>query len=749
MQKIKLMPYFITLLLSLFCFQFSICQTTEDNRKVIDYVNPFIGTGGHGHTYPGATVPFGMVQLSPDNGTAGWDWCSGYNYSDSVIAGFSHTHLSGTGIGDLYDISVLPTANKEANAGKMSSRFSHKTESATPGYYAVRLNDFDIWAEMTTTIRCGMHRYTFPASDNSIIRFDLGFSLNWDETKETYFRKLNDSIFIGYRYSTGWAKNQKVYFAVQVSRTINDLILYADNVRDFNAETKGKAVVANLVFKTNPGEKILMKVGLSFADLEGAIESIQEIPHWNFDKVRSEAASTWERELRKVQIKTDDPNTKQTFYTALYHTYMAPTIFSDRFGNYKGINGEIKNGRMVFSTHSLWDTFRAANPLLTITQTEIVPAIINSYLAFYDQYGLLPVWDLGFNETNTMTGYHAVPIIADAIIKNIPGFDHFKAYEAMKASAMQDIRGTKMYRKYGYVPQDSVGSSATITLEYAYDDWCIAQVAKKLNKQTEFNDYIKRSQNWRNLFDRKRGFVRGKKSNGEWVEPFDPFYSEHDAAKAVYTEGNAWQHSFFAPHDVFALINFFRGPDRFANKIDSLFTVSSDLKGENISPDISGLIGQYAHGNEPSHHIAYLYTYAGKPWKNADRVKQIMKLYKNTPDGLCGNEDCGQMSAWYVFSALGFYPVNPVSQQYILGTPVAPESVIMLPNGKVFQTKAYNLSDKNIYIQSIKLNGVEQTKAFITHTQLLGGGLLELQMGDKPSKKLGTGIDDFPRMVAN
>ncbi len=733
----------VFLLLYLNCIT---AQTAEDNRRVIDYVNPFIGTGGHGHTYPGATMPFGMVQLSPDNGTAGWDWCSGYHYSDSVIAGFSHTHLSGTGIGDMLDISVLPTTNKLPSSSKMNSRFSHKYETASPGYYAVRLTDYDIWAEMTTSVRCGMHRYTFPASENSIIRFDLGFSLNWDITTETYFRKLNDSIFIGYRYSTGWAKNQKVFFAVQVSRTINDLAIYSDGVRNFNAEVKGKDLVANLIFKTTPGERIMMKVGLSFADLEGAMESLYEIQHWNFDKVRNDAASTWERELRKVQIKTTDPNIKQTFYTALYRTYLAPTIFSDRFGNYKGVNGDIRNGRMVFSTHSLWDTFRAANPLLTITQTEIIPAIINSYLAFYDQYGLLPVWDLGFNETNTMTGYHAIPVIADAILKNIKGFDQLKAYEAMKASAMQDIRGTKLYRKYGYVPQDSLGSSATITLEYAYDDWCIAMVAKKLNKTDEFNTFRKRSENWRNLFDRKRGFVRGKKSNGDWVEPFDPFYSEHDFDKAVYTEGNAWQHTWFAPHDVFALINFMRGPDRFCAKLDSLFTVSSEIKGENASPDISGLIGQYAHGNEPSHHIAYLHTYAGKPWKNADRVKQIMALYTNKPDGLPGNEDCGQMSAWYVFSALGFYPVNPASGQYIFGTPAAQESIIILPNGKVFQTKAANLSDKNIYIQEARLNGIQHTKAFITHTELLMGGTLELKMGDKPSKTFGTGIEDFPRM---
>lgn len=724
-------------------------STTTYSQRIIDYVNPFIGTDGHGHTYPGATVPFGMVQLSPDNGRGGWDWCSGYHYSDSLIAGFSHTHLSGTGIGDLCDISVMPTVGRAPDAISVKSKFSHKQEIAKPGYYSVLLKDYNVWAELTTSIRCGMHRYSFPESSDATIRFDLGFAINWDSPTESYFRKIDDTTFVGHRFSTGWAKDQKVYFAVRLSKPIKDMVLFSDKLRQNDAlEAKGKEVISHLIFNTKNGEKIMMKVGLSFADVEGAVQSLGEIPGWNFDKAKANAENIWERELRKVQINTEDLALKQTFYTALYHTYLAPVIYSDPYGNYKGADGKIHKGSMVTTVQSLWDTFRAANPLLTITQTEIVPSIINSYLAFYDQYGLLPVWDLHFNETNTMTGYHAIPVIADAIMKGIPGFDYNKAFEAMKKSASQNIRGTDLYRQYGYIPQDKHGSSVTITLEYAYDDWCIAQVAKKLGRTADFSTFIKRSRSWRNLFDRKKGFARAKDSNGKWIEPFDPYYSEHDFSKAAYTEGNAWQHSWFVPQDVFTLINLHGGVNKFVKKLDTLFTISSEIKGENASPDISGMIGQYAHGNEPSHHIAYLYSYAGMPHKTAEKVKLIRdSLYSAKPDGLCGNEDCGQMSAWYVFSALGFYPVNPASGQYVIGTPAAGNAFILMPTGKPFEIKATNLSSKNIYIQEATLNGVPYTKSFIMHQDLLNGGLLELKMGEKPSKKWGTGMEDFPGRV--
>lgn len=717
--------------------------STSFSQKITSYVNPFIGTGGHGHTYPGATLPFGMVQLSPDNGTQGWDWCSGYHYSDSVIAGFSHTHLSGTGIGDLCDISVLPVVGKQPDTAKIKSRFSHSDEKATPGYYSVKLKDFNVQAELTTSVRCGMHKYTFPSSNSSSIRFDLGFAINWDRTTETYFRRVNDSTFVGHRFSTGWAKTQKVFFAVRLSKPIKSLTLFADKKRTNSDEVKAKDLLAYLNFNTSAGEVIYMTVGLSFADIEGAVESLNEIRTWDFDAVRKNAEATWERELRKIQVKTTDESVKKTFYTALYHTYLAPVIFSDRFGNYKGVKGDVRNGKMIMTIQSLWDTFRAANPLLTITQTELVPSIINSYLTFYDQHGLLPVWDLHFNETNTMTGYHAIPVIADAIMKNIKGFDYEKAYAAMQASAMQNIRSTDLYRQRGFVPADKAGESVTITLEYAFDDWCIAQVAKKLGKTNDAETFAKRAQNWKNLFDKNTGFMRGKNQDETWVTPFDPYQSEHDG-KSPYTEGNAWQHSFFVPHDVEGLKNAFGG-NGLENKLDSLFTVQAKITGKNISPDISGLIGQYAHGNEPSHHIAYMYNYLQKPAKTAEKVREIMSLmYTNKPDGLSGNEDCGQMSGWYVFSVLGFYPVNPASGQYVIGSPLVDQSVMFLATGKTFQVIAKNNSANNIYIQSATLNGKSYTKNYIIHNDIMEGGVLELTMGNKPGKKWGLKNADVP-----
>ena len=714
-------------------------------QRLVQWVNPFIGTGGHGHTYPGATMPFGMVQLSPDNGTQGWDWCSGYNYVDTLIQGFSHTHLSGTGIGDLCDISVLPMVDKVATPERIRSRFSHKQETATPGYYAVQLKDFDVWAELTTTIRCGMHRYTFPESKNAIIQFDLGFAINWDAATQCNFKKINDTTFVGYRFSTGWAKNQKVFFAVQVNKPVKNLILFSNKNKVDSTTATAKNVKACLQFETKKGEKILMKVGLSSADEEGALASLTEIDNWDFDKVKQDAENIWERELRKLQVRTEDLALKQTFYTALYHTYLAPNRFSDRYGNYKNIKGTVSNGKAIYTVQSLWDTFRAANPLLTLTQTELVPSIINSYLTFYEQNGLLPVWDLQFNETNCMTGYHAIPIISDAILKGITGFDYNKAYEAMKASANQNIRATDLYRKYGFVPQDKAGSSVTITLEYAYDDWCIAQVAKRLGRTSEYREFAKRGLNWRNLFDKKTGFARAKNSDGKWVVPFDPYYSEHDADKATYTEGNAWQHSWFVPQDVYGLINYHGGSKKFTNKLDSLFTADSVMTGKNTSPDVSGMIGQYAHGNEPSHHIAYLYNYVGLPEKTADKVKEICTTqYSNKPDGLCGNEDCGQMSAWYVFSVIGFYPVNPVSGEYVLSIPLVTESALQLPGGNLFRVIVKERSEKNKYIKEVKWNDEVYTKSFIRHFDIMKGGILEITLAAEPSKIFGKQIDDLP-----
>ena len=713
-------------------------------QRLVDYVNPFIGTGGHGHTYPGATLPFGMVQVGPDNGTQGWDWSSGYHYSDSIISGFSHTHLSGTGIGDLADISVLPVVGAP-DTNKVYSTFSHKQERASPGFYGVQLRDFKVYAEMTSSLRCGFHRYAFPASDQSAIRLNLGFAINWDKTTDAHFKKIDDTTFVGYRFSTGWAKNQKVFYAIRLNKRVKSTTIFVNKKETTKTDVTADDIIAYLNFDTKAGEAIMMKVGISFADIEGALEGLNEIRTWNFTQVRRGAADLWERELRKVQINADK-KTKEIFYTALYHTYLAPTIFSDRYGNYKGAKGDIRNGKMVLSTHSLWDTFRAANPLLTITQTEMIGPLINSYLAFYDQYGYLPVWDLHFNETNTMTGYHAIPVIADAIMKNLRGFDYEKAYTAMKRSAAQNIRGTERYRNFGFVPADKMKESVTVTLEYAFDDWCIAQVARKLKKYSDTAQFNKRAGFWKNLFDDKTGFFRGKDMYGKWVEPFDPLAAHAEGANHPYTEGNAWQHSFFVPHDVEGLRQAFPKENGLEDKLDSLFGMSSQITG-NPPPDITGLIGQYAHGNEPSHHIAYMYNYIQRPWKTQERVRDIMKLYDNTPAGLPGNEDCGQMSAWYVFSSLGFYPVNPASGQYVFGSPLVNEAILLLPSGMTFKMVVENNGPVNKYIQSITLNGKPYTKNYITHHNIMIGGMLVIKMGPEPNKKFGIEIDDLPRSV--
>jgi predicted alpha-1,2-mannosidase len=702
-------------------------------KNLVRYVDPFIGTGGHGHTFPGATLPFGMVQLSPDNGTQGWDWCSGYHFSDSVLAGFSHTHLSGTGIGDLCDISVMPLANAMADTVVYRDKYSHQNEKAFPGYYQVFLQQSGINAELTASRRVGVHRYTFPASEKAMIKIDLGFAINWDKATECHLRQVSPTRFVGYRRSTGWAKKQVVYFALDISKPVNDLVLFADKKKAVGTTATAQDVKAFLQFSTREKEQIILKVGLSFASVEGAIASLKETDGKTFDVVQKEATASWEKELSKVIVNSKDESFLRTFYTAFYHTCMAPFTFSDATGSYTGADGKVhQSATPVYSVHSLWDTFRGANPLNTVFQTERVPHIIQSYLSFYKQYGLLPVWDLYFNETNTMTGYHAVPVIADAILKGIKGFDYNLAYEAMKASAMQNTRATDYYRQFGFVPQDKHGWSVTMTLEYAYDDWCIAQVAKKLGKQDEYEMFTTRSLSYRKLFDAKTGFFRAKNKNGKWVEPFDSYYSEH-GFEGMYIEGTAWQHTFFVPHAVEDYARLLGGTDKLLEKLDTLFTTTSQMRGENVSSDISGLIGQYAHGNEPSHHIAYMYTALGKPHKAAERCWQVMTtLYSDKPDGLAGNEDCGQMSAWYVWSAMGMYPMNASSGKYLFGTPMVDKATIKLPNGKSFAIEVKRASPASKYIQSVQLNRKTIPVKEITHLQLMQGGKLQFVLTDQP-----------------
>ena len=745
MKKDRILPIFIGLALGLSSACSNLEKTNEEDDHLITYVDPFIGTGAHGHTFPGATVPFGMVQLSPDNGSEGWDWCSGYHYSDSIIVGFSHTHLSGTGIGDLADISMMPTTVK-ANFEKIpahrneidfKSSYTHEQEEASPGFYKVKLLDQNILVSLTATNRCGFQKYEFSDAKRKSVILNLAYSVNWDSTTQSSFKIINDTLATGYRYSTGWAKDQRVYFAIAFSepstlyQVAEGAILASTEIRQF----EGGMIKAQFDFISD-NKTLLIKTGLSSGSEEGAIKSLTEIKDWDFERVKTQAAIDWEDKIGTIIVKGGDQDLKETFYTALYHTKMAPVTYSDLNGAYKATNANtvLATGYTRYDIFSLWDTYRAAHPLFTILEKERIDDMINSMLAHHDEYGLLPVWSLLGNETNTMTGYHAIPVITDAYFKGFKGFDQQRAYEAMKKSAMQDIRGVQFYKQYGFIPSDLEVESVTKNLEYAYDDWCIAQVAKSLGYNDDFDYFSERSQSFRLLYDSSVGFMRGKLSNGAWREPFDPKRSEH-RVNTDYTEGNAWQHTWYVPHDVPSLIKLMGGKEDFVAKLDSLFTISSEITGDNVSSDISGLIGQYAHGNEPSHHVAYLYNYAKAPWKTQQMVRKIMHTqYNDTPEGLCGNDDCGQMSAWYVFSALGFYPVNPANGIYMIGSPLFDEAAIQLSPGKTFTIVAKNNSKENMYIQSAMLNGQKYGKPYLSHEDIVNGGNLVFEMGSEPSK---------------
>ncbi len=693
------------------------------------YVDPFLGTGGHGHVYPGATVPFGMVQLSPDNGTEGWDWCSGYHYSSDSIAGFSHTHLSGTGIGDWCDISVLPlTDTSLIHQEKIKIAFSHANEKASPGFYSVAL-DNGVQCNFTATERCGYHQYNFKGN-TGWLQFDMGFRINWDNSTAGMLQLINDSTLIGYRYSTGWAKNQRVYFAARFSSPVGAKIFLNSNKNNVQQDT-GRAAKTVLQFNLQ-GKPLFVKVGISSVSPEKALIAIDEVGTQSFTQVVKKAQALWEKELNKITIATFNEADKTRFYTALYRTCLAPVVYSDDNGTYRNHQNNIikikhKNQYTIFS---LWDTFRALNPLFTLTQTERLPDFINSMLQLKKDNGLLPVWDISTWEANTMTGYHAIPVLADAILKNVKGFDINEAYNAMLLSASQKQRGTQDYIRFGYLPQDKEGWSVTVTLEYAFDDWCIAQVAKKLGKQAGYNCFMKRAESYKKLFDSNTGFMRAKDSTGKFMEPFDPLLSEH-GFEGQYVEGTAWQHSFFVPHDVNGLANLYGGNKKLIKKLDELFSTTSILHGENVSADVSGLIGQYAHGNEPSHHIIYMYTALGQPQKAAEKIKLVTdSLYKLGPDGLSGNDDCGQMSAWLIWTMMGMYPLNPASGEYVFGYPLIKNAVISLPNNKKLLIKVNRIkkAGEPARIFGVSLNNKKIPITSIKHKDLLKGGILNFDI---------------------
>jgi predicted alpha-1,2-mannosidase len=704
--------------------------TTASAQNLTRWVDPFLGTGGHGHLYPGATVPFGMVQLSPDNGDEGWDWSSGYHYTSRTIAGFSHTHLSGTGIGDWCDISVLPLTDTQGiRQAKIKIPFSHSDETAKPGYYAVTLGN-GVKCELTAANRTGLHRYTFP-DQAGWLRFDMGFKINWDEPTEGMLRFVDEHTLLGYRYSTGWAKGQKVYFAATFSQPVQDYF-FMDDTAKAGFEATGKHVKAALRFATN--EPLLVKVSLSSVSMEKALMQAGKADALNFDAVSKRAEQAWESELQKIQINTNNKALATQFYTALYRTCLAPVAHSDADGAYQTHDNQQKiftKGQTKYTIFSQWDVFRALNPLFTLTQTDRLPDMINSMLQLFQDNGLLPVWDISTWEANTMTGYHSIPIIADAMLKGIKGFDYQQAYAAMRKSAFQNQRGTPDYIKYGFLPQDKHGWSVTITLEYAYDDWCIAQVAKKLGKMDDYKLFMQRAKSYQPLFDAATGFMRSKNSNGRWVEPFDPLLSEH-GFEGQYVEGTAWQHSFFVPHDINGLAQLYGGKEKLVAKLDELFTAPSELHGPNVSADVTGLIGQYAHGNEPSHHIIYMYTALGHPEKAAHWVKVVAdSMYKTGPNGLTGNDDCGQMSAWYIWSCLGMYPMNPASGEYLFGMPLIDRATLQLPNKKQLQIRVNRRSGKKpAGIARVMLNGKALPVRSLTHGQLLQGGVLAMLVNE-------------------
>lgn len=682
------------------------------------YVNPFIGTGGHGHVFLGANVPFGNIQAGPTQKKQGWDWCSGYHYSDSTVIGFGQMHLSGTGIGDLGDVSLLPMTNPSQREVK----FSHRAEYVRPGYYSVMLAS-GIRVELTATQRVAFHRYSFPAdATKGYIALNLAQGIGWDKMTSCKFKQESDKTITGFRMSEGWAKDQRVYFVAEFSEPVK----LEENERD----TIGIFSVAS----TN--QPLLVKVGISAVSVENARENLQqELPGWNFASVVAKANADWNRELSKIAIKTQDERAKRIFYTALYHTMIAPSVFSDVNGEYRGADGKTHKGDFTdYTTFSLWDTYRAAFPLMTLIQPEMQRDLAETMLHIFKQQGKLPVWHLMGNETDCMVGNPGIPVLVDIALKGF-NVDKKAVFEAVKASAMRDERGMGLLKKYGYIPCDLDPEKETVAkgLEYALADACIAKLAKQLGKTEDYKYFSKRSQSYRDFyFDKQTKFMRGVTSDHKFREPFDPFSTVH--RQDDYTEGNAWQYVWLVPHDVHGLVAAFGGEKPFVSKLDSLFIVNGDM-GADASPDITGLIGQYAHGNEPSHHILYMYNYVGQPWKGADKIRYVLaNLYHDDFDGLSGNEDVGQMSAWYILSSVGFYQVDPAGGRYVFGSPLFDEATLNVGNGKTFRVVAHNNSSENKYIQSAKLNGKPYTRSYIDFKDIVRGGTLEFVMGNKPSQ---------------
>jgi predicted alpha-1,2-mannosidase len=730
------------LLLLLLTFSLIACnRNSEVSIRYTDLVDPYIGSGGHGHVFVGASVPFGLVQLGPNNIFKGWDWCSGYHFSDSTLTGLSHTHLSGTGIGDYGDILFMPVSikvpeNNQLTLEDWTALYTHNDEVVTPGYYAIHIDKYNIDVELTATERVGFHKYTYNNSKAPQLIIDLNSGIGWDKFSDGKIEQLDDYTIAGYRFSTGWAKNQKLYFQTKFSQKIKKITALNTSNKNDTART--------FLFDFEEGNQLMAKTALSPVSVGGAANNMaSELPNWNFNKVKIKSENLWNNELKIIDAKFNNPSDEKIFYTALYHTFIFPSLFNDNNGDFLGIDDKVENtGADNYTVFSLWDTYRALHPLYTITQPQKIDGLVNTMLEIYKKQGKLPVWHLAGNETYTMVGNHAIPVIVDAYLKGFTGFDAELAFEAIKASSLTDFRGMDYVKKIGYIPADSQVESVARGLEYAIDDWCVAAMAKKMGKTEDFEYFSDRAKAYVNYFDPELQFMRGKLASGKFRASFNPIQSKH--RDDDFCEGNAWQYTWLVPQDPYGLIDLFGGDIPFTRKLDSLFTISSDL-GEGASSDISGLIGQYAHGNEPSHHISYLYAFAGEQWKTAEKVREIMKtMYFNAPDGLSGNEDCGQMSAWYIFSSLGFYPVNPANGIYVFGSPLVEEATIHLPENKIFIISTENNSDKNIYIQSILLNNKHYYKSYIKHEDIMKGGSLTFVMGSEPNKAFGAAKENRP-----
>lgn len=744
----------IAICLASFVFSCSVPEKTKTEiiTDYVSYVDPYIGSGQHGHVFVGANVPFGAVQIGPQNIHKGWDWCSGYHYSDSVIIGFSHTHLSGTGCADLGDILVMPftgdvrTARGEQDniEGSCSSYYKHANESVSPGYYSL-LMDNGVKAELTATERVALHRYAFPEGQPTHLLINLKEG-NGDSSYDTYLKKVDDNTIEGYRYSHGWSPQHKVFFTMKFDQPVASLLVFNNDDPAGSDELTGKEVKGVVSLKEGT-QDVQMKVAISSVSCANALANLEaELPHWDFNQVHSDAIDKWNNQLACVTIDTEDERAKTIFYTSMYHTFIAPTLYCDVNGEFRGEDDQIysNNNWTNYSTFSLWDTYRTLNPLYTVIAPEKVGDIVNSFLSIYDQQGKLPIWHLVGGETNCMPGYSSVPIIADAYLKGIGGFDAERAFNSMTATATYDKQnGVTYVKEKEYIPCDKVHEATSIAMEYAAGDWGIALMAKKMGKTADYDNYLKRGKYYTQYFDKGITFVRPKMDDGSWRTPYNPFRSVHGVGD--FCEGTGWQYTFFVPQHPEGLIELFGGDANFTAKLDSLFLAEGDM-GEGASSDISGLIGQYAHGNEPSHHVAYLYPYAGEQWKTAEKVRYIQDVfYTDQPDGIIGNEDCGQMSAWHVMSALGFYQVNPSNGVFVFGSPLFEKASVRLPEGKIFDVVAQNNNKENIYIQSVTLNGQPYDQSFIQYDDIMKGGNLTFVMGNTPNKQFGAAPESRPK----